>query len=218
MIISNNIVVVVIFLSTITILFNTTIINGIILSSKSNSFLQLPKWISRSNSSIHFEFQTNQSNALILYIDDGGIFDFFELKLVDGSLRLRYNLGGGAQMIIVGYRLDNNQWHKVILGRNREITSLSITNLNLTQSKVTRGKDHDFGLIDNNSNLFFGGLPNSFNHKMTALSLPSVVFEPKFVGAIRNIIYTDADSYLPKRQDFRILNKKVCFFMIIILS
>lgn len=45
--------------------------------------------------------------------DDGGTFDFFEIKLVEGAVRLRYNLGGGANIITVGRELHDGHWHKV---------------------------------------------------------------------------------------------------------
>jgi hypothetical protein len=53
-------------------------------------------------------------NGVLLYTDDGGYYDFFELKLVDGSLRLRFNLGGGAKVLSVGKGLcDGHTWHRV---------------------------------------------------------------------------------------------------------
>ncbi|GIY74191.1 hypothetical protein CEXT_699081 [Caerostris extrusa] len=40
------------------------------------------------------EFPTREPNGLLLYTDDGGTYDFFEVKLVEGNARLRFNLGG----------------------------------------------------------------------------------------------------------------------------
>lgn len=62
---------------------------------------------------MEFEFKTEQPNGLVLYTDDGGTFDFFEIKLVEGAVRLRYNLGGGANIITVGRDLHDGHWHKV---------------------------------------------------------------------------------------------------------
>lgn len=62
---------------------------------------------------MELEFKTDQPNGLLLYTDDGGTYDFFELKLVNGALRLRYNLGGGAQIVTVGSNLNDGHWHKV---------------------------------------------------------------------------------------------------------
>lgn len=83
------------------------------LDGSQNSFAQFRKWYTGLNGSLEFEFKTEQPNGLILYTDDGGTFDFFEIKLVEGAVRLRYNLGGGANIITVGRDLQDGLWHKV---------------------------------------------------------------------------------------------------------
>lgn len=83
------------------------------LDGSQTSFAQFRKWYVGLNGSLELEFKTEQPNGLVLYSDDGGTYDFFELKLVEGALRLRYNLGGGAQIITVGRDLHDGHWHKV---------------------------------------------------------------------------------------------------------
>lgn len=80
---------------------------------KQNPYSQFRKWNAGLNGTLELEFKTDQQNGLLLYTDDGGTYDFFELKLVNGALRLRYNLGGGAQIITVGSNLNDGHWHKV---------------------------------------------------------------------------------------------------------
>lgn len=86
------------------------------LDGTTNSFAQFRKWYTGLNGSLELDFKTEQPNGLVLYTDDGGTYDFFELKLVEGALRLRYNLGGGAQIITVGRDLHDGHWHKVQVG------------------------------------------------------------------------------------------------------
>lgn len=86
------------------------------LDGSANSFAQFRKWYTSLNGSLELDFKTEQPNGLVLYTDDGGTYDFFELKLVEGALRLRYNLGGGAQIITVGRDLHDGHWHKVQVG------------------------------------------------------------------------------------------------------
>lgn len=86
---------------------------GFLLDGSQTSFAQFRKWFTGLNGSLELEFKTEQPNGLVLYTDDGGTYDFFELKLVEGALRLRYNLGGGAQIITVGRDLHDGHWHKV---------------------------------------------------------------------------------------------------------
>lgn len=93
---------------------------------KQNPYSQFRKWNAGLNGTIELEFKTDQPNGLLLYTDDGGTYDFFELKLVNGALRLRYNLGGGAQIITIGSNLNDGHWHKVQVsggcGKNCELT------------------------------------------------------------------------------------------------
>ncbi|XP_061384617.1 neurexin 1 isoform X3 [Danaus plexippus] len=168
---------------------------------KQNPYSQFRKWNAGLNGTLELEFKTDQPNGLLLYTDDGGTYDFFELKLVNGALRLRYNLGGGAQIITVGNNLNDGHWHKVQVGRRDEHTSLSVDGS--TQSKASRGKEFDFGKFNTNSDVFIGGIPSSYNSKLTTLALPSVIFEPKFRGSVRNLVYSDLPGQPPRRQELR---------------
>lgn len=102
-----------IFLITFNLLLSLSPCNAFLLDGSQNSFAQFRKWYTGLNGSLEFEFKTEQPNGLILYTDDGGTFDFFEIKLVEGAVRLRYNLGGGANIITVGRELHDGHWHKV---------------------------------------------------------------------------------------------------------
>lgn len=102
-----------IILVTINVLISLNACDAFLLDGSQNSFAQFRKWYTGLNGSLEFEFKTEQPNGLILYTDDGGTFDFFEIKLVEGAVRLRYNLGGGANIITVGRDIHDGHWHKV---------------------------------------------------------------------------------------------------------
>lgn len=97
----------------ITLILSCCTAHGFLLDGSQNSFAQFRKWYTGLNGTLEFEFKTEQPNGLVLYTDDGGTFDFFEIKLVEGAVRLRYNLGGGANIITVGRDLHDGHWHKV---------------------------------------------------------------------------------------------------------
>ncbi|XP_058790021.1 neurexin-2-like [Phymastichus coffea] len=171
-----------------------------VLDASPGSYAHFPKWNADAlNGSLEFEFKTEQGNGLLLYTDDGGTYDFFELKLVEGSLRLRYNLGGGAQILTVGRDLGDGHWHKVLLARRRENTTLSVDGL--AASSASRGREFDFGKLAGNSDVYVGGMPSWYNSKLTLLALPSVIFEPRFRGLIRNLVYADGERLAPRRQE-----------------
>ncbi|XP_037891769.1 neurexin-3 [Glossina fuscipes] len=171
------------------------------LDGSQNSFAQFRKWYVGLNGSLELEFKTEQPNGLVLYTDDGGTYDFFELKLVEGALRLRYNLGGGAQIITVGRDLHDGHWHKVQVIRNDEQTSLIVDGV--SQSRTTKGKEFQFGKFTTNSDVFVGGMPNWYSTKLALLALPSVIFEPRFRGSIRNLVYADQPGGQTRRQEMK---------------
>ncbi|KAJ3650290.1 hypothetical protein Zmor_021987 [Zophobas morio] len=175
--------------------------SGFLLDGSTNSYSQFRKWGGGTNGSLEFEFKTDQPNGLLLYTDDGGTYDFFEIKLVEGALRLRYNLGGGAQIITVGRELNDGHWHKVHVQRHEDRTILTVDNV--SQMRTSRGKEFNFGRFGTNSDVFVGGMPTWYNTKLTLLALPSVIFEPRFVGAVRNLIYPDVEGGPPRRQETR---------------
>lgn len=108
---SHHLLAIVTFL--IVFVLNNHLGQAFVLDGSQSSFAQFRKWYSGLNGSMELELKTEQPNGLVLYTDDGGTYDFFEVKLVEGALRLRYNLGGGAQIITVGRDLHDGHWHKV---------------------------------------------------------------------------------------------------------
>ena len=88
-------------------LLPTARVGGFVLEGSSSSYAQFRKWYPSWNATIEFEFLTRHPNGVLLYTDDGGYYNFIELKLVDGSLRLRYNLGRGAKVLSVGHDLHD---------------------------------------------------------------------------------------------------------------
>ncbi|KAH8276780.1 hypothetical protein KR026_000655 [Drosophila bipectinata] len=178
-----------------------TLSAGFQLDGSQNSFYTFRKWYTGLNGTLELEFKTEQPNGLVLYTDDGGTYDFFELKLVEGALRLRYNLGGGAQIITVGRELHDGHWHKVQVLRNDEQTSLIVDGV--SQQRSAKGKEFQFGKFASNSDVYVGGMPNWYSTKLALLALPSVIFEPRFRGAIRNLVYADQPGGSTRRQEIK---------------
>ena len=168
------------------------------LEGSQTSYAKYPKWNPCHNGSLSFEFKTDQPNGLLLYADDGGRYDFFEVKIVGGVIRLRWNLGNGAVILTLGQNLNDEEWHKVQIERNIQETTLTVDQI--TQSRATNGNDIEFGNLSTNSYVFIGGLPIGFSAKLSELALPSVMFEPRYMGAIRNVLYSNC-SQLPVRVD-----------------
>lgn len=182
------------------------------LEGSQNSYAQLRKWNAGLNGTLQLEFRTAQSNGLLIYTDDGGKYDFFELKLVEGALRLRYNLGAGAQILTVGRNLSDGHWHNVTVKRSGEQTALTVDHV--TVSRASRGKEFTFGNMATNSAVYVGGLPSWYGAELTRLALPSVLFEPRYRGDLRNIIYSDAVGQPARQQEIlesQVRHVPLCF-------
>ena len=170
------------------------------LEGSSTSYAQFAKWYIDVNSSLEFEFRTRDKDGLLVYMDDGGYYDFLELKLVSGSVRLRFNFGDGAETVSLGRDLHNGQWHRVGVSVAGPRVTLAVDNLRKSETIHTKGKDLTLGNNTINSYVYVGGLPPWYSSKLKNLALPSVVFEPRFRGEVRNVIYSDRDDGAVRHQ------------------
>lgn len=183
------------------------------LEGSQSSYAQMRKWNAGLNGTLQLEFRSAQPNGLLVYTDDGGKFDFFELKLVEGALRLRYNLGAGAQILTVGRNLSDGHWHNVTIKRSGEQTAITVDHVTVT--RASRGKEFTFGNLATNSAVYFGGLPAWYSAELTRLALPSVLFEPRYRGDLRNVIYSDAVGQQARQQE--ILESQVRYILLLLL-
>ncbi|KAL1415924.1 hypothetical protein MTO96_028518 [Rhipicephalus appendiculatus] len=61
--------------------------------------------------------------------------------------------------------------------------------------------DLHMGNESSNSFVYVGGVPSWYGAKLAALSLPTVFFEPRLRGAVRNVVYASEHGRPPKRQE-----------------
>lgn len=160
-----------------------------------DTFAQFPSWAPGPNGSLELAFQTREPHGLLLYADDGGAVEFFELKMVEGAVRLRYNLGGGARLLTVGKALHDGERHKVRVQRRFERTELIVDAH--VEGRSGRSGDLEFGSPAGNSLVWVGGLPAPA--PPVRLSLPAVALEPSFAGEVGALVYTGPDG-VPRVQ------------------
>lgn len=173
------------------------------LDGSPGAYAKFPAWELCHNGSVSLEFKTDEPDALLFYVDDGR-YDFFELKLVDGVAKLRYNLGEGTVVISAGHSLNDVQWHKVhVMYGYGNVTFLLDK---IEQVRLIRTQNSSDPETTQSSNKFFfvGGLPKHYNDKLFTLALPSVVFEPPLQGSVRNLMWSNCgkDTVRPEMLDF----------------
>lgn len=166
------------------------------------AFVKLEEWKPCRNGSIQMEFKTTFENVLLFYTDDGGINDYFEVKLLKGKLHVVFDLGSGKMRLVAGEQLHDNIWHKVLIIRKDSYISLHVDDS--THPRKYQGKDQLFGIQNKfNNYVFVGGIAKDYEDRTQALTLPSVFFETRFNGYIRNILYSNCGGPLfrPKILD-----------------
>lgn len=123
--------------------------SSVILTGAPDSFARYPKWSMSYENELSFELRTRQPDALLLYVDDGGVnANFLCLSLVEGRLQLELRTGeasqempllarvlsggGGAerrgllQSRVDSVRLDDGRWHKFSLFQAWENVKLTV--------------------------------------------------------------------------------------------
>ena len=89
--------------------------------------------------------------------------------------------------------------------------TLAVDNLRKTQNMDT-GKDFQLGNFTINSFVYLGGLPPWYSSKLSSLALPSVVFEPRFRGEVRNVIYADSEDGAIRQQGMMAFKVNIATF------
>jgi hypothetical protein len=136
-------------------------LNTLVFSAGPNTYVAFDPWRPCLTGYIRFDIRTNAQDGTLAYIDDRGKFDFFYLKLIEGKLRLLFNLGNDRQALNVNMKINDDKWHTVLIKRNGQTTTLSIDNGFTQNSTLTHSEDLYFGGAVYNeyeaSSFYFGG-------------------------------------------------------------
>jgi hypothetical protein len=135
--------------------------NTLVFSAGPNSYVAFDSWRPCLNGYVRFDIRTNAHDGTLAYIDDRGKFDFFYLKLIEGKLRLLFNLGNDRQALNVNMQINDDEWHTILIKRDGQTTILSIDNGLASNSTITHSEDLYFGGSTHNeyqaSPFYFGG-------------------------------------------------------------
>ncbi|CAF0863611.1 unnamed protein product [Rotaria sordida] len=183
-------------------LFNSTLSslsNTLVFSAGPNSYVAFDSWRPCLNGYVRFDIRTNAHDGTLAYIDDRGKFDFFYLKLIEGKLRLLFNLGNDRQALNVNMKINDEQWHTILIKRDGQTTILSIDNGLASNSTITYSEDLYFGGTTHNeyqaSPFYFGGIPAALERPSNGnLSSFDVYMQPRFRGRLRNLIYKNCTN------------------------
>ncbi|XP_056150110.1 laminin subunit alpha-2 [Lampris incognitus] len=129
---------------------------------------------------LEFELRTKEESGLVLYMARINHADFVVIQVKEGQVCLGYDLGHGNTSGCIPFSVNDGNWHKVRMLRNKQ-RGLLLVDRRYTK-QMTSPKKAD--LLDVVGNLYVGGLPLNYTTKRIGPIVYSVN------GCIRNLKMT----------------------------
>ncbi|KAG3260600.1 neurexin 3, transcript variant X12 [Ictidomys tridecemlineatus] len=154
-----------------------------------NQWARYLRWDASTRSDLSFQFKTNVSTGLLLYLDDGGVCDFLCLSLVDGRVQLRFSMDCAETAVLSNKQVNDSSWHFLMVSRDRLRTVLVLDGEGQS-GELQPQRPH----MDVVSDLFLGGVPADI--RPSALTLDGVQAMPSFKGLIMDLKYGNSEPRL----------------------
>ncbi|XP_069321276.1 neurexin 3 isoform X1 [Eulemur rufifrons] len=154
-----------------------------------NQWARYLRWDASTRSDLSFQFKTNVSTGLLLYLDDGGVCDFLCLSLVDGRVQLRFSMDCAETAVLSNKQVNDSSWHFLMVSRDRLRTVLMLDGEGQS-GELQAQRPH----MDVVSDLFLGGVPADI--RPSALTLDGVQAMPSFTGLILDLKYGNSEPRL----------------------
>ncbi|XP_006884697.1 PREDICTED: neurexin-3-beta isoform X1 [Elephantulus edwardii] len=154
-----------------------------------NQWARYLRWDASTRSDLSFQFKTNVSTGLLLYLDDGGVCDFLCLSLVDGRVQLRFSMDCAETAVLSNKQVNDSSWHFLMVSRDRLRTALVLDGEG--QSGELQAQRPYMDVV---SDLFLGGVPADI--RPSALTLDGVQAMPGFRGFILDLKYGNSEPRL----------------------
>ncbi|XP_045678447.1 neurexin 3 isoform X3 [Phyllostomus hastatus] len=154
-----------------------------------NQWARYLRWDASTRSDLSFQFKTNVSTGLLLYLDDGGVCDFLCLSLVDGRVQLRLSMDCAETAVLSNKQVNDSSWHFLMVSRDHLRTLLVLDGEG--QSGELQPQRPYMDVV---SDLFLGGVPADI--RPSALTLEGVQAMPGFKGFILDLKYGNSEPRL----------------------
>ncbi|XP_016075629.1 PREDICTED: neurexin 3 isoform X2 [Miniopterus natalensis] len=154
-----------------------------------NQWARYLRWDASTRSDLSFQFKTNVSSGLLLYLDDGGVCDFLCLSLVDGRVQLRLSMDCTETTVLSDKQVNDSGWHFLMVSRDR-LSTLLVLDGEGRSGELQPQRPY----MDVVSDLFLGGVPADI--RPSALTLEGVQAMPGFKGLILDLKYGNSEPRL----------------------
>ncbi|XP_048218177.1 neurexin 3 isoform X2 [Perognathus longimembris pacificus] len=168
-----------------------------------NQWARYLRWDASTRSDLSFQFKTNVSTGLLLYLDDGGVCDFLCLSLVDGRVQLRFSMDCAETAVLSNKQVNDSSWHFLMVSRDRLRTVLVLDGEG--QSGELQAQRPYMDVV---SDLFLGGVPSDI--RPPALTLDGVQAMPGFKGLILDLKYGNSEPRLLGSQGVQLEAEGPC--------
>ncbi|KAM8731402.1 laminin subunit alpha-1 isoform 1-T1 [Acanthopagrus schlegelii] len=149
-----------------------------------SGFSLVQKSLRATSTSIVLLFKTLSPGGLLLYLASNNTRDFLSMELVDGRVRLTFDLGSGALILTSNKKYNTGVWYKITLQRSKRKGYMSIMAADQSSEKEVLEAESPGTASDLNRSdldpIYIGGLPASRPIRRQVVSR-------SYVGCIKNV-------------------------------
>ncbi|XP_061425546.1 LOW QUALITY PROTEIN: laminin subunit alpha-2 [Lethenteron reissneri] len=149
-----------------------------------------------------FKFRTFAANALLLYSATKDTKDFLSVELVEGQVRVMYDLGSGVGRISTSRRYNDGTWKSLNFGRNGKTGRLRLVDIRdskQTEEMAGSSPGGATGLnLQSKDKIYIGGIPNGHN---ASVRVRSELASRNFAGCLRDVEIAGSFHGLLRSQD-----------------
>ncbi|KAJ8270754.1 hypothetical protein GJAV_G00118850 [Gymnothorax javanicus] len=154
-------------------------------------------------STVTFKFRTFSSNSLLMYLATKDMKDFMSVELVDGRVKVSFDLGSGTGSSISAKRHNDGRWKSFTMARNKKQASVTIVDIDSNDEEkmeaTSQGASTGLNLKED-ERIYFGGLPTLRNVR------PEVTLK-KYSGCMKDIEVSRTPYNLLSSSDYTGLTK-----------
>ncbi|XP_067342410.1 laminin subunit alpha-1 isoform X1 [Channa argus] len=164
--------------------FSSPQVEGTSFHFDGSGFSVVQKSLRATSTSVVLLFKTLSPSGLLLYLASNNTRDYLSLELVEGRVRLTFDLGSGALILTSNRKYNTGAWYKITLQRNKRKGYLSIMAADQSTEKEvleaeSAGTASDLNRSDHDP-IYIGGLPASRPIRRQVVSR-------SYVGCIKNV-------------------------------
>uniref|UniRef100_A0A3Q1IIW7 Uncharacterized protein n=1 Tax=Anabas testudineus TaxID=64144 RepID=A0A3Q1IIW7_ANATE len=164
--------------------FSSPQVEGTSFHFDGSGFSVVQKSLRATSTSVVLLFKTLSPGGLLLYLASNNTRDFLSLELVEGKVRLTFDLGSGAIILTTNRKYNNGVWYKITLQRNKRKGYLSVMASDQSAEKEVLEAESPGTASDMNRSdldpIYIGGLPVSRPIRRQVVSR-------SYVGCIKNV-------------------------------